>query len=123
LFVTGAFDCTATAFADALDKGFALDDAAGVLVPAFVAFSVALAVLTTGFSVVTAGGVTFALAVGFTAAVFFAAVFAAVFAGAALDAADFAAFTGEGGSFAGFFIAFAMESLPTKVALPHRICA
>jgi hypothetical protein len=113
LFVTGAFDCTATAFAVALGKGFAFDDAAAVLVPAFVAFSVALVTLPTDFSMLTAGFVTFALAGGFTAAVFFAAVFATGLAAVAADAADLTAFTEEVRDFAGFFIAFAMESITT----------
>jgi hypothetical protein len=124
LFVTVAFNCSAAALAAALDTGFALDDAVAALVPALVsAFCAELAATLTfaeNFSAVTLAFVTFAVPVGFTATVFFASVFATVaadFGVVALVAAGFALFAEVVRFFAGFFIAFAMESTANKGCL------
>jgi hypothetical protein len=132
LFVTVAFNCSAAALAAVLDTGFALDDAVADLVPARDSalgaglLSAFATFFTADFSAATLAFVTFALPAGFTAAVFFAGVFvaAAAFGGVAF-AAVFAFFTGGVEVFAGFFIAFAMESTANKghckVVLPRRL--
>jgi hypothetical protein len=114
LFVTVAFNCSTAGLAAVLDTGFALDDAVAALVPDFGAGLAATLAFAEDFSAVTLAFVTFALPVGFTATVFFTGVFAAVFADEALPAADFAFLAEVVRVFAGFFIAFAMESTTNK---------
>jgi hypothetical protein len=108
LFVTGAFGFSGAGFAAARDEGFAFDGAAfaGVFGAAFAsAWAGAL------FSV-------FALPTGFAAAGFFTAGFAIDLLWTGLVAADFAFFAVR--DFADFFIAFAMESIPTGLHLLKR---
>jgi hypothetical protein len=106
LFVTGAFGFSGAGFAATLDEGVVLDGLAFAAV-----FGAALAIACAGalFDV-------FALPAGLAAAVFFTAGFAIDLFGAGLVAADFAFFA-ERVDFAGFFIAFAMESIPTGLLL------
>lgn len=102
LVVTGAFSFSGAGFAAARDDGFALDA---------VAFTAGLgAGLATVFVAALLG--VFALLAGLAAAVFFTAGFAIDLLEAALVAADVAFFVVVV-VFAGFFIAFAMESIPT----------
>lgn len=103
LVVTGAFSFSGAGFAAARDDGFAFDG---------VAFTAAVfgAGLATVFVAALLG--VFALLAGAAAAVFFTAGFAIDLLEAALVAADFAFFVVVV-VFAGFFIAFAMESIPT----------
>ncbi|GAB3547440.1 hypothetical protein GCM10027343_26580 [Noviherbaspirillum agri] len=103
LVVTGAFSFSGAGFAAARDDGFAFD------VVAFTA-----AVLGAGLATVFVAALlgVFALLGGAAAAVFFTAGFAIDLLEAALVAADFAFFVVVV-VFAGFFIAFAMESIPT----------
>ncbi|HJW54836.1 MAG TPA: hypothetical protein VJ577_06165 [Burkholderiaceae bacterium] len=108
LFVTRAFDCTATVLAVALGKGFALDDATAVLVPAFdAALAVPFGALLEVFSTSTLVLAAFVLLAGGAAGVFLTAD------ATGFGAAGFAvlANTEELGVFAGFFITLAMESL------------
>lgn len=101
-FVTGAFDCTVTDFAVALDKGLVADGAAALAADFVVA-------LFSDFSVATFGVAAFALPC-LAALGFFAAAAAADLAEEDLAAAGLALFAGSVRGFAGFFIAFAMES-------------
>ncbi|HYC43680.1 MAG TPA: hypothetical protein VEB70_11905 [Noviherbaspirillum sp.] len=102
MFVTGAFSFSRAGFASARDEGFDFDGVALVAVLGVVLTPVFVAALT---------GV-FALLAGAAAVVFFTAGFAIDLLGAALVAADFAFFAVTV-VFAVFFIAFAMESIPT----------
>ncbi|WP_414691086.1 hypothetical protein [Noviherbaspirillum sp.] len=103
LVVTGAFNFSGAAgFAAARDEVFAFGAAA--------AEAILDAALATVF--VVALFEVFALLAGLAAAVFFTAGFAIDLAEAILVAADFAFFAVTV-VFAGFFIAFAMESIPT----------
>ncbi|HYD95384.1 MAG TPA: hypothetical protein VEC01_08665 [Noviherbaspirillum sp.] len=102
MFVTGAFSFSGAGFAAARDEDF---DVNGV------AFSAVLGVLLATVFVAALIGV-FALLAGAAAAVFFTAGFAIDLLEAGLVAADFAFFA-VAVVFAGFFIAFAMESIPT----------
>jgi hypothetical protein len=107
LIVTGAFNFSGAGFAAALDEGFA-----------GTAFAVVF-----GAALATAGvwaliGV-FALPAGLATAVFFTAGFAIDLLEAGLVAADFAFFA-VSVDFAGFFIAFAMESIPTGLLFLQR---
>ncbi|HEX2531595.1 MAG TPA: hypothetical protein VHK70_09020 [Burkholderiaceae bacterium] len=108
--------------AAALDKGFAFDGVAVVLVPTFDAVLVAAFgdALPEVFPIAALGFTTLALPEGFAAVVFFTAGFAVAFRGAGLAAADFVLFAADVRDFAGFFIAFAMESIPVKV-VPLRL--
>lgn len=107
LLVTGAFGFSEAGFAAALDEGFAVDGVAFAAV-----FGVALATVWALIGV-------FALPTGLAAAVFFTAGFAIDLLEADLVAADFAFFA-ESVDFAGFFIAFAMESIPTGLLFLQR---
>ncbi|HYD61712.1 MAG TPA: hypothetical protein VEC35_15210 [Noviherbaspirillum sp.] len=102
LFVTGAFSFSGAGFAAARDEGFDFDGVALVAVLGVVLATVFVAALI---------GV-FALLAGAAAVVFFTAGFAIDLPEAGLVAADFAFFAVTV-VFAGFFIAFAMESIPT----------
>ncbi|WP_242489987.1 hypothetical protein [Noviherbaspirillum cavernae] len=109
MFVTGAFRFSVAGFPTALDDGFAFGSA----------------VLATGFGAalaVFAGAAfaIFALPVDLAATDFFTAGFAIDLLEAVLVAADFAFFAVTV-VFAGFFIAFAMESIPTGIALIARM--
>jgi hypothetical protein len=106
LFVTGAFGFSGAGFAAARDEGFAFDG---------VAFA---AVFGAAFATACAGDLfdVFALPTGLAAAGFFTAGFAIDLLWAGLVAADFAFFAVRD-DFAGFFIAFAMESIPTGLHL------
>ena len=147
LFVTGSFNGAAIACAITLDKGFAFDAAAAGLVPAFAAtFTTAGLVAVTGFTApaialtgfataLTAGfatGLTAALpaafALGLTAGgtADFTADFTAGFAVDLTGAGAFAAALGLAAGirfFAGFFIAFAIESTNNRVALGYSVTA
>ncbi|HEY0845163.1 MAG TPA: hypothetical protein VGE12_07335 [Noviherbaspirillum sp.] len=102
LFVTGAFSFSGAGFAAARDE---------VLAFAGVAFAAVFgAALATVFVAALLG--VFALLACVATAVFFTAGFAIDLLEAGLVAADFAFFAVTVG-FAGFFIAFAMESIPT----------
>jgi hypothetical protein len=105
LFVTGAFGISGAGFAAARDDDVAFNE---------VAFA---AVFGAAFATACAGALfgVFALLTGFAAADFFTAGFAIDLLWAGLVAADFAFFAVE--DCAGFFIAFAMESIPTGVHL------
>jgi hypothetical protein len=116
--VTGAFDCTDTIFSVAFAAGLAFGAAtilvAGAGLTAVFATGLAgaglAACLLTGFAVALvvsgAAATTLALLLGLGGATtFFAAGFAVD-----LDAAGFTVFAGSDWVFAGFFIAFAMES-------------
>jgi len=102
LFVTGAFNFAGAGFAVALDDGFALDEAA---------FVAALGSILTTACVVVLPDV-FALLAGIAAVAFFTTGFAIDLLEAGLVATDFAFFSVTV-VFAVFFIAFAMESIPT----------
>jgi len=109
LFVTGAFRFSVADVATALDNDFAFVTA--VLITGFVA---ALAVCVgTAFAI-------FILPAGFPATTFFTAGFAIDLLEVDLVAADFAFFAVTV-VFAGFFIAFAMESIPIGIALIARM--
>lgn len=114
LFVTEAFDCTAAAVTAALGKGFTLDVAAALLVPAFfvafAGFSVGLTVLLAIFSAATLGFAILVFTAGFTDTAFLTVGLEAAFVEAVLAAVGLAVFAAELSGFAGFFIAFAMES-------------
>jgi hypothetical protein len=109
LFVTGAFNFSGACFAAALDEGIAFDALAVAAV-----FGAALA-----FVCVAALFGVFALPASLAAAVFFTAGFAIDLLGAGLVATDFAFFA-VSVDFAGFFIAFAMESIPTGLLFLQR---
>jgi hypothetical protein len=109
LFVTGAFGFSVAGFASALDEDCALNDAALAVV-----FGAALATAWAGALV---GGL--ALSTGIAAAVFFTAGFAIDLLVTGLVAADFAFFAARV-DFAGLFIAFAMESIPTGLLFLQR---
>ncbi|MDR3482663.1 MAG: hypothetical protein P4L91_18345 [Burkholderiaceae bacterium] len=101
-----AFDCAGTGFSVTFANGLTVAEAValapvlrGVLATAFVS------ALFKIFSVAPFGAATFALPDGLVATAVFVSGFAVV-----LDAADFAVFVGGVWVFAGFFIAFAMES-------------
>ena len=102
LVVTDAFNFSGAGFAAARDEGFAFDGTTFAAV-----FGAALA---TVFVTVLLG--VFALLAGLAAAAFFTAGFAIDLLDVLLVAADLAFFA-VGVVFAGFFIAFAMESIPT----------
>jgi hypothetical protein len=104
LFVTDAFNVSGAGFAAALDEGFAFDTVATFAFAAV--FGAVLAAVFVGalFGV-------FALPADLTTTGFLAAGFIDLLE-AGLVAADFAFFA-AGVVFAGFFIAFAMESIPT----------
>jgi hypothetical protein len=102
LFVTGAFSFSGAGFAAARDEVVDFDGVALVA-----AFGV---VLATVFVTALVGAV--ALLAGAAAVVFFTAGFAIDLPWAALVAAEFAFFAATV-VFAVFFIAFAMESIPT----------
>jgi hypothetical protein len=109
LFVTGAFGFSGAGFAAALDDVFAFDGDAFA------------AVFGAAFATACAGALfgVFALPTGAAAAGFFTAGFAIDLFWAGLVAVDFALFAVTE-DFAGFFIAFAMESIPTGLHLLKR---
>jgi hypothetical protein len=103
LFVTGSFNVSGAVWSAALDEGFAFDILAVAVVGATLATSFVAALL----------GV-FALLAGEAEAVCFSAGFAIDLPAADLVAAE-AAFFAVTLEFAVFFIAFAMESVPTEL--------
>lgn len=112
LFVTGAFNFSGVGLAAARDEVLALD--AGAAGAFFVgAASVFVAALLGVFALLTDLTV---------AAIFFTAGFAVDLLEAGLVAADLAFFAVTV-VFAGFFIAFAMESIPTGCSLALKKCA
>jgi hypothetical protein len=109
LVVTEAFDCAETGFAVALDKEDFAVDVAFALEAVFEAAlaTVFVETLFGDFSAVTFGFATAALPEGLRPVAFFTTGLAADFAAAT----GFAFFAGGIKVFAGFFIAFAMESI------------
>ncbi|WP_228535857.1 hypothetical protein [Noviherbaspirillum malthae] len=103
MFVTGSFNVSGAVWSTALDEGFAFDILAVAVVGATLATSFVAALL----------GV-FALLAGEAEAVCFSAGFAIDLPAADLVAAE-AAFFAVTLEFAVFFIAFAMESVPTEL--------
>ncbi|WP_245549142.1 hypothetical protein [Noviherbaspirillum massiliense] len=109
LFVTGVFNFSGAAFAVARDEVLAVDAVAFKAV-----FGAALATVFVGTLLDD-----FALPAGLATAVFFTAGFAIDLLEAGLVAADFAFFA-LSVDFAGFFIAFAIESIPTGLPLLRK---
>jgi hypothetical protein len=116
LFVTGAFNCAETGFAAVLDKDFSVALVA-VLVLALEAVlsagpgpGLAIVLIDVLLFDCTAVSLEATLALPADLSAVFTTGFAAVFDSACLAGANFAFFAEDVWFFAGFFIAFAMES-------------